>query len=114
MIPVNDYCAGLLGYYTTIDKQLLKWLQQQGILDEKIQADTFMILRPEEITLKSTTSPEYAIPVKKNIFFGNHSLAGVEINNKIIWVRTEPDEFTAGMPVTISLKAKFLPKFKVK
>jgi iron(III) transport system ATP-binding protein len=112
--PVSEYCAGLLGYYTVVDNSLLQWLQQTNISEEKITADALTILRPEHMKLKSTDSSEYALPVKKNIFLGNHSLAGVEINHKMIWVRTDPEEFQVGMPVTISLKANSLPIFSVK
>lgn len=103
--PVNEYCADLLGYFTTIDSELIELLQPSKINKKPIVVDAFRIFRPEQLKIESTEDKQVGLSVTKNIFFGNHSLAAVAFNNKTIWVKTEPDEFPVGTPVSIAIKA---------
>ena len=95
--PINDYAAGLLGHYHLISKKLAKAL---GVDSNKKQ----FIVRPEQF---KTTLPGNALlsgVVQRRLFFGNHYLLEVMIEDELISVRVNENKYTVGEIVYLSFQ----------
>jgi len=92
--PVNEYVAALFGRYNLIDKK-----NAQLLLGKNKQ----LILRPEDFKITKSTSRSLKGKVKQQFYYGSHFITEVELENCILYVKTE-DELKRDSLVRIALK----------
>lgn len=102
--PINDYCAGLLGYYTVIKKKEFPYIFESEFILTSNSDEEKLYLRPYQIQFQKSETSVDSWVVCKSLFVGSYALSGIEINNSMVWARTEPEEFSVGDRVKIAFK----------
>lgn len=91
--PLNEYCAGLLGFYNII-------ANGSGQVKEKR-----LLLRPEKLHISTSSNGMISGIIQKISFRGNYYLVDVMVDNQLIRVQTNENTISSGSKVGISWDA---------
>ena len=95
--PINEYAAGLLGQHHLISKKLANAL---GINSDKKQ----IIVRPEQFKITLPGNAMLSGVIQRTLFFGNHYLLEVMIEDELISVRVNEERYVSGEMVYLSFQ----------
>jgi ABC-type sugar transport system ATPase subunit len=100
--PVNEYCAGLFGDYNLID--INKSKDFASIPGVQLNGKRLLI-RPEHFNITAINNGSISGTVQNSLFWGSYFTYDVIIDQQLIRVRTNQDQYTAGNTVYLSFSA---------
>jgi len=94
--PVNEYCAALLGEYNLIDAEIFPSILRMMPAGKKL------LVRPEDFAIVSPGENAVKGNVQKVLFWGSYYTADVLINEQLIRVRVNRNQFAEGSTIYLS------------
>ena len=98
--PVNEYCAGLLGYYSLInhESKFAKYILKYSLPDQKQ-----LLIRPNYFSINSNQIHSFTVEVVKINFKGNYSLLTTEAEGERLQLISFADDIKIGDEIKISI-----------
>ena len=101
--PVNEYCAALFGDYNLIDSKNAKaFAAIPGIETNGMD----LLIRPEQIIIKTTNRNAVAATVQEVLYRGSYYSIEVLVDENLISVYSNSNQFKTGDKIYLSLKAE--------
>ncbi|MBY0479427.1 MAG: ABC transporter ATP-binding protein [Chitinophagaceae bacterium] len=100
--PANEYCAALFGTYNLINvgnKQILAALKGAEADEQQL------LIRPEQIKIKTENKTALKGSIAKVLFFGSYYMLDVVIDQQLLHVKTEKGAYAEGEQIYLSIDA---------
>lgn len=100
--PVDEYCAGLFGYYTVLSHKNALSFSVEGTASVNGQA---LIVRPGQFRMVPETDKAVKGMVKAIFFFGTYYQADIAVNDQVVRIITNNEQLSTGDIVYLSLNS---------
>ena len=99
--PINEYCAGLLGDYDTLNH--IENMAMNIVALEKHNKHKKLFVRPEYFKINNTNNPAVYGVIERILFYGNYNLLFVNINGHQLKVQSFDTSLEIGEKIMLSL-----------
>ncbi len=99
--PINEYCAGLLGDYDTLNH--IENMAMNIVALENYDQHKKLFVRPEYFKINSSNNPAVFGVIERILFYGNYNLLFVNINGQQLKVQSFDTSLEIGEKIMLCL-----------